>query len=270
MTTFIIAEVATTWLTGPDPLQLYADLANTCARLGLDAMKTQWVSDPARMAQRRTMPEDTYSYLAWEREWFNEMAAECTLKGVEFMCTSYLPEDVAVIDPYVKRHKVASLEAESVDLIEAIQETDKPLFLSTGCWNEWELAPPPLQTMFDMRLTFMQCTAAYPCVPEALNLQVIRHWSDRLRRIGANVGFSDHSCDPRTGMLAVACGARYLEVHVRHDLTLPSNPDYSHSLTVAQLSQYVENVRFSEAALGDGVKKVEPCEEPLRAHRVVT
>jgi len=258
MKTFIIAELATTWHVRPtDRYAIFAfnDLVQQCSAVGVSAIKVQWVSDSKRMAARRHFDGDPYAYLNWPQYWMKDMAARCADLGVEWMCTAFLPGDVAIIDPYVKRHKVASLENDDTALLGACYGTGKPMLVSYGCSNS--------VPCFAARNVYrLHCVAAYPAPADQLQIAVLRY--NRFE------GFSDHSADVRTGMLAVACGAKYLEVHVRHDLTPPSNPDYGHSLTVEQLRTYVENVRWVEAALGDGIKKVEKCEEPLRQHRVIS
>ena len=257
MTTFVVAEVATTWL-NPD-WHDFPGLAERCAACGVQAVKVQWVSDPHAMAARRKMPEFTYDYLNWPIAWMPEMAKAREQAGVEFMCTAYLPCDVTAIDPHVKRHKIASLELHDQELLRACRETRKPIIVSTGCSSASEINWLRL-----IGCDVVHCVAGYPSPREQLNLAAIRTIDYRFR------GFSDHSANVLTGMLAVACGARYLEVHVRHDLTPKDNPDYGHSLMIEQLREYVANVRWAEAALGDGIKRIQPCEEALRKHRVMT
>jgi sialic acid synthase SpsE len=83
-------------------------------------------------------------------------------------------------------------------------------------------------------------------------------------------GFSDHSGHVLTGAVATAGGARIIEVHFRLDSTDPANPDYGHSLSPEQLIQYVQNVRFAEAAMGNGVKKMQPSERRWARYRVIS
>lgn len=262
MNTFIIAEVATTWLIDEPSIIAFNQLVGRCAQAAVQAVKVQWVSDPHKMEMRRNFPPFTYSYLNWPQHWMKEMAQVCADNGVEWMCTAYLPDDVAIIDPYVKRHKIASLESKDRTLIERCGHTGKPIMISTGAMARTDYVSHWRRGEWASRVELMHAVAAYPAPALALNLLAIG-------KLFGTTGFSDHSADMRTGMVAVACGARYLEVHVRHDLTPPGNSDYGHSLTIEQLKVYVDNVRWAERALGDGVKKVEACEEALRAHRVI-
>ena len=110
MNTFIIAEVACTWHTASSEMTMFGELVDSVAACGVQAIKTQWTSSPSRMALRRKMDGNPYYYLNWPEWWMPEMAKICGEVGIEFMCTAYLPEDVAIIDTYVKRHKGASLE----------------------------------------------------------------------------------------------------------------------------------------------------------------
>jgi sialic acid synthase SpsE len=64
---------------------------------------------------------------------------------------------------------------------------------------------------------------------------------------------------------AVAAGATLLEKHITLDRTLPG-PDHAASMEPQPFTQLVHAVRTIEQALGDGVKRVQPCE--LDAQRV--
>jgi sialic acid synthase SpsE len=62
---------------------------------------------------------DTYSILAWPAEWLPLLAKECERVDIEFMCSVFIPQDVAAIAPFVQRFKVASLEAMDTELRQA-------------------------------------------------------------------------------------------------------------------------------------------------------
>ena len=260
MTTFIIAEAGSTWRIGKNQIR---HLAYACEAIrvakdcGADACKFQWTSDPAMMEQRRKVPVGSYEILAWPKKWLRVLAAECEDAGIEFMCTVFLVKDVPMIAPLVKRFKVASLEADDKVLIETCRQYGKPIIVSSGCSDHCQ--PKDIITL--------QCTAAYPAPLAALNLDVLR---DEPFESGSPFdGLSDHSGDTLTGALAVACGAEIVEVHFRLFDTPTDNPDYKHSHDAASLKQYIANIRKAELMLGDGVKKVEKCEEPMLKHRVM-
>lgn len=253
MHTFVIAEIGSAWRwkfagTAAEASQAIA-IAKDC---GADAIKFQWTSNPREMEKRRNVKEGSYDILAWGKDKLEFIARECQESCIEFMCTVFLPCDVEALNPYVKRWKVASLESMSDGLIDAICETGKPGIVSAGAMG-FVMLPPALN------MATLHCTASYPAPLDQLNLKAIRSYS----------GYSDHSKNVLTGALAVACGAKIVEVHFKLIDTPVDNQEYDHSLFPYQLKQYIYNIRQAEMMLGDGRKKVEPCEEWALKHRVV-
>jgi N,N'-diacetyllegionaminate synthase len=252
MKTFIIAEIGSAWR------GIYCErneayhailLAKSC---GADAIKFQWTSDPRKMEQRRNVQPGSYDILSWPDYYIPGFAQECRERQIEFMCTVFLPEDVAMLNPYVKRWKVASLEADAQDLRLEMAATNKPIIQSAGA-NTFMAS--------SSRYSTLHCTAAYPAPLSELNL----------RAIGDNaVGYSDHSRNTLTGAVAVACGATIIEVHFKLFKTPIDNPDYDHSLYENALREYIANIRKAELMLGDGIKKVEASEQWALKHKVRT
>lgn len=265
--TFIIAEAGSTW--NPEPYGMYRliDIAKDC---GADACKFQWTSSAKRLAERRHAPElaEPYKILEWPASWHHTLKQRCDTVGLEYMCTVYLPEDVPVIASYVRRFKIASLEAMDRELILACRPFRKPIIISTGIFTGAEVSS--LVPHLYSGDTLMQCVSAYPCPIDQANLGVIHvlHGIDLYSGPGLNLGFSDHTAHVLTGALAVAAGAEVIEVHFRLDFTPPENPDYGHSLTPSQLKVYVENVRFAEKMMGSGEKKIQESEQANFRFRV--
>lgn len=251
MKTFIIAEIGSAWRFGEQHRQNAHDAIDIAKKAGADAIKFQWVSNPRKMEQRRNVPEGSYNILAWPVEWIGEFECYARHREIEFMCTVFLPEDVAVLNPYVKRWKVASLECEDEELFYTMGSTTKLVIISTGAMG-FTMVPPLLSA------AMLHCTVAYPAPLEQLNLNAIKGFS----------GYSDHSGEELTGALAVACGAEIIEVHFMLDKTPIDNPDSQHSHTPGGLKYYIINIRKAELMLGDGVKKVEQCEEWALKHKV--
>ena len=142
---FIIAELGSTW---EQHLDTALRMIRAAASAGANAVKTQWTSNPVRMAARRNAPElaEQYRVLAWPAEWHAVLAEECRATGVEYMNTVYLPEDIAVIAPHVQRFKVSSFEAHDWELIRVITLVGKPIIVSAGMQDEGA-APIPMDCL---------------------------------------------------------------------------------------------------------------------------
>lgn len=62
-------------------------------------------------------------------------------------------------------------------------------------------------------------------------------------------------------LAAVALGAKVLERHITLDKTWKGN-DHESSLDPAELAELVRSVRIVERSLGNGIKRMLPCEKP--------
>lgn len=249
--TSVIAEIGSAWRFGDDHLKNAWEAIEKAKACRADCIKFQWTSGPRKMERRRNVPEGSYEILAWPKLWLPMLHEKCEQVGIEFLVTVFLPDDVETVNPYVKRWKVASLEREAFDLLAAMRLTEKQIIASNGMENtHWP----------SHQYTRLHCTVAYPAPLDQLNLRAIR--------IDLYNGYSDHSGEMLTGALAVACGASMVEVHFRLDDTPPDNPDYVHSHTPEKLREYISNIRKAELMLGDGIKRVMPCEEWALQHKV--
>lgn len=218
---------------------------------GADACKFQYWSSADRLAERRRAPEyrDLYAKYQVPRHWLSQLSEACRLRGLDFLCTTYLPEDIETVHPYVTMFKVASFEAGDTAFVDAHRRFGKPIIVSCGMG-----AQPPIDTVR------LHCVSAYPAPIEEANLA-------RIRAAGLD-GFSDHTCHVLTGALAVAAGARFIEVHIRDWATDRGNPDFGTALDPAEFRYYVDHIREAERMLGDGERRVAPSEAAMACYRV--
>ena len=261
-------------------------LLDAARQAGASIAKMQYWSSADRLADRRRVPPECLAiYRRYQVPyiWLDAAKRYCDEIGMELMATTYLPEDVASVAPFVMRFKVASFEARDTEFIQAHRGYDKSLIVSTGMMDgeqvdaliERSLRVAPI-------VGVLQCVSAYPAAPSSLSLSTIARWRAqqirwRVQQTGSrvadiHVGFSDHT-DPAsiwTGALAVAAGAQIVEAHLKLDETDPENPDAPHAMTPEQFKTYVSNIRYAETCLGDGEKRLQECEQPMARYRVVS
>ncbi|MBI2569198.1 MAG: N-acetylneuraminate synthase family protein [Candidatus Schekmanbacteria bacterium] len=237
-------------------------LVGAAAIAGADAVKFQTFRADRLVARRR--PE-------WElfRQWelppeaWRELAREAARLDLELMSTPFDEDSLALlVDLGVKRIKVASGDLTYLPLLRAVAHTELPVLLSTGMsgLGEIEQAVSCLEESGAGEITLLHCVSAYPCPAPALNLRAM----DTLRSaFGLPVGLSDHTLGTAAAVAAVARGAVVVEKHFTLDRGAPG-PDHALSLDPETFRQLVNDVRFVEAALGDGRKALQACEEPSR------
>jgi len=237
-------------------------MIRVAAEAGADVIKFQWTADAVKHAKHRNAPElaEAYRRIAFPAEWHAKLWTACQEAKIEYACTVALKEELEVIDQFVKRFKVASFDAGDEIFIRANEAYCKPILISTGMQSGEELQWLLRRRERNPSLKLLHCISAYPASVGESNLAVIRVY-------GLD-GFSDHSGQIITGGLAVAAGARIIETHFRLDDCDHSNPDFPHSLMPAEFQEYVAGVRWAERALGDGIKRCQPSEEPMKRYRV--
>lgn len=231
------------------------ELIIIAAKAGADACKFQYYSSPNQLALRRKVPLkylQIYEKYQLPAMWLGPLKEKCDEYNIEFMVTAYLPEDIAVVAPYVRRFKIASFEASDEAFVHAHRCYNKPLIISTGMSEG---------VWYRHDDTYLHCVSSYPCPIDQANLKVLRE-EDHLD------GYSDHTRHVLTGALAVAAGARVLEVHFRLDDTDLTNPDYATALTPDELFEYIANVELAERMLGSGIKRPQPAEAEMMKYRV--
>lgn len=236
---FVICEAGSSWRFGDDHRANAFLMIHYAQIAGCQAIKFQWTSKPEQMAASRGMPGRTEFYRKWLcYPWqdLHDFWQSCKAQGIEFMCTGYVPEDVAVIARYVERFKVSSYEATNQALLTEYIEADKPVIVSHG-----------LGTKPHAFATNLLCVSKYPASPSEYNLERLRS--------GEFQGASDHTACIEMGAIWAAAGAKVIEVHARLSDTPVDNPDFPHSLRIngtgiLELKNYIEGIRLVESMTG--------------------
>jgi N-acetylneuraminate synthase/N,N'-diacetyllegionaminate synthase len=269
---FVIAEAG---VNHDGKLGQALQLVDAAAEAGADAVKFQLfrveeqisgVAPTADYQQKHTgattMTEMAKSYdLAWEAH--REIAAHCRMRGIVYMASCFDPQ---AVDFYLGLGglaiKVGSGEITNLPLLGHMARTGRPVLLSTGMSTLEEVAAAVdhLRRGGDGPLALFHCTSNYPTAPAAVNLRVIQTLA---QAFGVPVGFSDHTSGSAVASAAVALGACMIEKHFTIDRGLPG-PDHAMSLDPGELRQFVTSVREAEAALGSGIKYLQPGEAEVQ------
>jgi N-acetylneuraminate synthase len=215
----IIAEVGSNWRCLDDCLRS----VRKAKEVGADIVKFQYYTHKKLYGYAGTMEGEL------PKEYVRHIAEMCELTGIEFMCSVFDPVDVPFIDPFVKRHKLASAEIGYKALIDAMAATGKEVLVSDGCMKpvDYEYLNKSLKDF-----VIMVCCPEYPAK---------RHILKDMHSYPQ--GVSDHSLDIyQTPIIAKRAGAMYLE---KHFTALPEldTPDRAHSLTPDEFSEMVRFIK---------------------------
>jgi sialic acid synthase len=184
--------------------------------------------------------------------------------GLTFFATPFDFESADFLGELgVPAYKIASADLVNTPLLRHVAAFDKPMLLSTGGASIEDVdraveAVRPINEEF----AILQCTAAYPCETEDLNLQVITTLRERYPEFV--IGLSDHQNGISMALVAYMLGARVVEKHFTLNHAWKGT-DHAFSLMPEGLRKLVRDLRRVPVALGDGVKRPLPVEaKPLR------
>lgn len=223
----------------------FADLG---AKVGHQAA---WRESVVEVYRRASLPWD----------WTPVLRDECRRAGIQFFSAAYDFGAVDMLEPYVPAYKIGSGDITWTQIIGYIASKGKPVLLATGASSMDDVRRAALAVLqANSQLLLMQCNTNYTGEIENLrsvNLNVLRTYA--LSFPGVPLGLSDHTPGHAAVLGAVALGATAVEKHFTDD-TSRQGPDHPFSMTPASWREMVDRTRELEAALGSGLKQVEPNE----------
>jgi len=268
----IIGEVG---LSHDGSLGLAHAFIDEVARGGADAVKFQThiaaaESTPAEPFRVKFSRQDSTRYEYWKRIEFTEaqwkgLADHAREKGLIFLSSPFSREAVdLLVRVGMAMWKVGSGEVSTVPMLDAMIATGKPILLSSGMSDLAELDKAVDRVRrAGVPLAVLQCTTAYPCPPERIGLNMVPFFRERY---GCFVGLSDHSGTIYPAIAAATLGAEVVEVHVTMSRGM-FGPDVPASVTMEELRQLVDGIRFVERMRANPVDKDAIARDmaPLRA-----
>lgn len=202
--------------------------------------------------------QDSTRYDYWKRMEFTldqwkGIQAHCHEVGLKFISSPFSNAAVDLLDRIdVDAIKIGSGEISNLLMLEKIAKTGKPIILSSGMSDMDELEKTiNFLKSFSNPLSLLQCTTAYPTLPEQWGLNVIGILKEKF---GIPVGFSDHSGNIFATLAAATLGAEIFEFHVVFDKR-QFGPDTIASITIDQTKIMVQGIKEIQKALSNPIEK---------------
>ena len=204
---------------------------------------------------------EVYEDAAVDWDWTAKLAAHAKAIEIEFMSAPYDLAAVTHLDPYLSAFKVGSGDINWLEELQFIADIGKPVLIAAGAASLDDVKRAmDLLTAAGVPIVLMQCNTNYTGSIENVqyvNLRVLSQFA--LLYPNVTLGLSDHTPGHVTVLGAVTLGARVVEKHFTDD-TLRVGPDHGFSLDPTSWRAMVNDTRMLEAALGTGIKQVEPNE----------
>jgi N-acetylneuraminate synthase/N,N'-diacetyllegionaminate synthase len=270
--TFVIAEAG---VNHNGDLALALKLCDAAKAAGADAVKFQTWKTEALM-----LPEAPLANYQQEAGYVSqfEMAKalellytdfitlkyHCQSIGIQFLST---PDEIRSLDFLTETMalstiKIGSGEVTNLLFLTAAGQKGIDVILSTGMsdMNEVAIAVETLLKSGAHSVSLLHCTSNYPTAMKDVNLRAMCQMREEFK---LPVGYSDHTEGIEVAVAAVALGAVIIEKHLTLDRNMPG-PDHKASLEPDQFAEMVQAIRNTEKALGDGIKKPQPSEIPVK------
>ena len=148
--------------------------------------------------------------------------------------------------------KIPSGEITNLPYLVKIEETKKPIILSTGMSTieEIEQALNVFKDYNRNNIILLHCNTEYPTPFNDVNLKAMKTLESRFN---VKAGYSDHTKGIEVAIAAVALGAVVIEKHFTLDKNM-KGPDHKASLEPNELASMVNAIRNIEISLGNGDK----------------
>ncbi len=263
---YLIAEIG---INHNGSLEIARQMIDAAVHAGVDAVKfqkrTPEVATPDE--QKNQMRETPWGYITYleyrhkvefNEEQYREIDAYCKEKEIPWLVSVWDEPSVDFMEKFdTPAYKIPSASLTDLNLIRKARATGKPVILSSGM-STMEQIKNGVDSAGQKDLVLMHCTSTYPCEPEELNLKMVE--TLRCEFIDLPIGYSGHEVGLVPSAVAVALGACMVERHLTLDRAMWGS-DQAASVEPGGFERLVKYIRVTEAALGDGVKKVYESEQ---------
>lgn len=282
---YLIAEIG---INANGDISLAKDLIKMAADAGCDGVKFQKrdiesVYSKEELDAYRESPWGTTNRqqkegLEFSIEQYKDLEKFANKFSLDFIVSCWDMKSIDLIEANlnVKYHKVASALLTDRKFLERLNETGKPIIVSTGMSTEEEI-DKALSILKNVEYV-LACTSTYPTKEEEVNLRYINtlqhkysevmvsiddNASNMYSHLPANnykIGFSNHVSGLMACYAAAAMGAEMIEFHITKDRTMYGSDQ---AASIENVDELVSGIRKIEQMLGDGVKKVYDTEVPI-------
>jgi sialic acid synthase SpsE len=204
------------------------------AECGATMAKFQWYSvkdlfgDPSKPTYRKDIYKTVLPF-ELDEEKIEQLIGWCEKYGIDFGCSIFDEERFLKLDAMgVKKHKLASRVSKfDPDLAHKVLKTGKSTYMSLG----FDADPTPFVAYDNCK--FLYCVASYPA--DHAEFDIPKSFEDSIY-----YGLSSHAMDVYPSMVALARGAKCIEVHFTLNkgmAALPGGFDHLCSLDKSELKQ---------------------------------
>ncbi|MGH9890574.1 MAG: N-acetylneuraminate synthase family protein [bacterium] len=263
---YIVAEIG---INHNGELSLAKKLIDAAVLAGADAVKFQKRTPEVCVPReqwdiKRETPWGLITYLEYrhriefDARAYAEIERYCKEKGVAWFASCWDEPSVDFLEQFNPVcYKIPSAALTDDELLKYAAGRGRPLIISTGMSTMEEIRHA-VSLLDQKELIVCHSTSTYPCRPAELNLRMINTLQ---REFTCPIGYSGHDVGLSTTYASVVLGACLVERHITLDRAMWGT-DQAASVEPHGFVRLVRDIRMTEAALGDGQKRVYASEVP--------
>jgi len=258
---YVVAEIG---INHNGDIKIAKAMIDAAVHAGVDAVKFQKrtpeiCTPPEQQKQMRETPWGYITYLDYRykvefnEKQYREIDRHCKEKGIDWFVSVWDEQSVDFMERFdTPVYKIPSASLTDHGLLRRVRATSRPIILSTGM-STMDQIQKSVGVAGTENLVITHATSTYPCEPEELNLKMIETLRGEFPDVP--IGYSGHEVGLVPSTIAVALGACMVERHLTLDRAMWGS-DQAASVEPGGFERLVKYIRVTEAALGNGVKKV--------------
>jgi len=262
---YIIAEIG---INHNGDLNLAKRLMSKAKKAGCNAVKFQKRTidlvyskeelDSSRISPFGTTTREQKEGIEFNMSEYKELESYSKKLGLDFIVSCWDLDSLDNVENNidVKYHKIASAMLTDKDFLEKLNDTGKPIIVSTGLSTEEEVNGA--LNILDNVEYVLACTSTYPTQADELNLKYIRTLKKKYPNL--KIGFSNHYNGLDACVGAIALGAKCVEFHITVDRTMYGSDQPA---SIENVDSMVDSILKMERMVGNGVKTVYDSEKPI-------
>lgn len=196
--------------------------------------------------------------IEFEKAEYDAIDAYCKTIGIRWTASVWDKKSLEFLCDYdIPFIKIPSALLCNEPLLKSVAGIGKPIVMSTGMSTDDEIknAIKKLKDygISENQMTIMACCSAYPAPVEELNLNTISYFMHEYPQ--AQIGFSSHSLDVTSTIIAKALGCSTFEHHITFDKKAWGS-DHNFSLTSDELSHLIRSLEKVSKMMGAYIPEI--------------
>ena len=240
------------------------ELLNIAKKAGVDAVKIQTYTAESLTINcdksdfvifdklwRGKTYYDLYNEISMPLDWNKKLFNYAEKIGITIFSSPFDEESIDLLESLnTPAYKIASFESKDWDFVKIIAKTKKPIIFSTGFSTIDEIKDTIdiLRSYGSGDIAALHCVSSYPAETKDMNLSFIQE----LKKLGVEVGLSDHSLSLIPSTVAISMGSTIIEKHYTINRS-DGGPDAEFSLEPVELLNLKKNSVETWKSIGSSV-----------------